>query len=207
MPTLHLFRPYWWRICFSRVQKIFFQALRIKITCVFHIFHCLWALYIIKQAQGSFSMNTTCYDQSWSKLTLNKFKLCASALLISSYIIFFFFFFFFKFVWIMCFPFSNSVEKNPLISEYRNNLFLILLIIFVLPGKFEFVWEKLVIFFALLVSNFTFHWLYALTLSRYVILFWEAYLWVGTFLLVTYLIYLKVCFSTIFFFTKFPLPL
>lgn len=50
----------------------------------------------------------------------------------------FFFLFFFKFVWIMCFPFSNSVEKNPLISEYRNNLFLILLIIFVLPGKFEF---------------------------------------------------------------------
>lgn len=71
----------------------------------------------------------------------------------------------------MCFPFSNSVEKKTLISEYRNNLFLILLIIFVLPGKFEFVWEKLVIFFALLVSNFTFHWLYALTLSRYVILF------------------------------------
>lgn len=102
----------------------------------------------------------------------------------------------------MCFPFSNSVEKKTLISEYRNNLFLILLIIFVLPGKFEFVWEKLVIFFALLVSNFTFHWLYALTLSRYVILFWEAYLWVGTFLLVTYLIYLKVCFSTIFFFLQ-----
>lgn len=38
----------------------------------------------------------------------------------------------------MCFPFSNSVEKKTLISEYRNNLFLILLIIFVLPGKFEF---------------------------------------------------------------------
>lgn len=64
------------------------------------------------------------------------------------------------------------------------------------------IWEKLVIFFALLVSNFTFHWLYALILSRYVILFWEAYLWVGTFLLVTYLIYLKVCFSTIFFFLQ-----